>query len=188
MNLTGPVFHHLLLTGEKLAADWEGHNIGLVGQVDCTSKWGKATCEMQEIFSFPTLMYGDPTNMEEYEGGQSYAELSAFAKENLPVPVCSVEHLDRCNDESKTRIQQYESMSLEELEALIDAEEAKVIAAKEGFENELERLQVMHDEAALAKYEALAAVRQGGMPLMKAVLKAKNARVSDSKARSDDEL
>lgn len=177
-----------MLAGEKLAADWEGHDIGLVGEVDCTSQAGKATCEMHEIFSFPTLMYGDPTNMEEYDGGRTYAELSAFAKENLPVPVCSVEHVDRCNDESKTRIQQYESMSLEELGSLIDAEEAKVIAAKEGFENVLERLQVMHDEAALAKYEALAAVRQGGMPLMKAVLKARNMADPGSKTSSDDEL
>jgi hypothetical protein len=177
-----------LPAGEKLAADWEGHNIGLVGEVDCTSKWGKATCEMQEIFSFPTLMYGDPRNMEEYEGGKSYAELSAFAKENLVVPVCSVENVDPCNDESKTKIQQYEHMSFEELESLIDAEEAKVIAAKEEFENELERLQEMHDQAAMAKYEALAAVRRGGMPLMKAVLKAKKMSDSGSKTGSDDEL
>ena len=79
-------------------------------------------------------------------------------------------------------------MSYEELESLIDAEEAKVIAAKEEFENELERLQEMHDQAAMAKYEALAAVRRGGMPLMKAVLKAKKMADSGSKTGSDDEL
>lgn len=165
------------LTGEKLAKDWEGDKVGLVGEVDCTSELGKPTCELLEIQGFPTLMYGDPANMEEYEGGRSYADLSVFAKENL-VPVCSTKNIDLCDDEMKKKVTEYEHLSLDELESLINVEEEKLDAAREAYEQELKRLQELYDKAALAKLEAFASVRHGGMPLMKAVHKAKRTTLS----------
>ena len=34
---------------EQLAADWEGHDIGLVGEVDCTTDEGLPLCEDFEV-------------------------------------------------------------------------------------------------------------------------------------------
>jgi hypothetical protein len=171
----------LLFAGERLAADWDGDKVGLVGEVDCTSNFGKLTCEILEVDSFPTLLYGDPSNMKEYEGGRTYESLSAFAKENL-VPRCSAANVDLCDDETKEKIKSYESMSLDKLGSLIMVEEEKINAAREEYENELKSLQEMYDDAAQAKADAIAEVRDGDLPLMNAIHKAKR------KAKNGDEL
>jgi len=140
---------------------------------------------MFNIHAYPSLLYGDPLNMDEYEGRRIYEDLAEFAKEIL-VPYCSVRNIDLCDDETKTRIQKYESMSVKELGSLIDAEEDKLKAAKVEYENELERLQVLHDRAADAKSKAVEAVKLGGMPMMKAIHELK--RKANKVPASGDEL
>lgn len=118
--------------------------------------------------------------MVEYEGGKTYEDLAAFAEENL-VPFCSVDNVDLCDDETKKLMGEYQSMSNEELGSLIKAEEEKLKAAKTAYKEEIERLQKLHDVAYVAKLEAIAQVREGGMPLMKSVQKAKRKASRGSK-------
>lgn len=152
----------------------------MIAEVDCTAKTGKSLCEFFNVQSFPTLMYGDPNNLEEYDGGRAFEILSEFAKENL-VPICSVRNLDLCNDEEKAEIERYLAMTPEDLGDLMAAEEQNLKIAKETYNEEVAALQVQFEEAAQRRDAAIAAAREGGIMLMQAVQKAKLA------AREEDE-
>merc|ERR1712113_706038 len=84
---------------EKLAKEWEGHEIGLVAEVDCTAE-GKPLCDANGVKGFPTLKYGDPSALDDYKGGRSLSDFKTFATANLK-PVCSVSNIDLCDDEKK---------------------------------------------------------------------------------------
>lgn len=155
-----------------MAEEWDGNEIGLVAEVDCTTKLGKLLCEQFNIQSFPTLMYGHPHFLEEYNGGRSFEELSEFAQENL-VPICSPSDLDKCDDETRKQLEEYMALSAEDLRARIVEEETKLKEAKQKYEDELAALQEKYDEAANAKEEAIQAVKDGGFEWMKAIEKAR---------------
>ena len=73
---------------EKLAEKWSGHAVGLVAEVDCTTE-GKPLCDANGVRGFPTLKYGDPAALEDYQGSRTYDDLKKFATDTLK-PVCSV--------------------------------------------------------------------------------------------------
>ncbi len=179
----------LPLTGEKLAEEWHRNEVGLVAEVDCTSRNGKLLCEQLDIRSFPTLMYGDPGHLEEYNGGRKYEDLAEFAEENL-VPLCSPTKLDLCDEDTRKQIEEYLAMSQEELSALVESEEKKLANAKKAYDEEINALQQKYEEAAKTRDEAYASVREGGMSLMKAVEKVLKLRPTPTKSiqASTDEL
>jgi hypothetical protein len=107
--------------------------------------------------------------------------LAAFATENL-VPLCSPNNLDLCDDETKKQIEEYLAMSKEDLNGLVKAEKTKLGDAKKKFDDEIEALQERYEEAAKDRDEALAAVRSGGLGLMRSVAKAKEAKAKVAKA------
>merc|ERR1712232_1145818 len=72
-------------------------DVGFVASVDCTAG-GKPLCDSNGIQGFPTLKWGDPNALEDYQGGRSLDALKSFATENLK-PVCSVSNIDLCDDE-----------------------------------------------------------------------------------------
>merc|ERR1712032_1512985 len=100
---------------EKLSEEWEGNTVGLVAEVDCTAE-GKELCETNSVKGFPTLKWGDPSALEDFQ---------KFATENLK-PICSPSNLDLCDGEKKATIEKYMAMDTEELEKTIAAEEAKI--------------------------------------------------------------
>eukprot|EP00934_Nitzschia_sp_Nitz4_P008410 Nitzschia sp. Nitz4//scaffold27_size158506//71414//72481//NITZ4_002599-RA/size158506-augustus-gene-0.21-mRNA-1//-1//CDS//3329545485//8400//frame0 len=162
--------HCQLLAWEQLAQEYQEDPVGLVAEVDCVSREGKPLCEYLDIRSFPTLMYGEPNHLEEYTGGRSLEELSAFAKENL-VPLCSLEHLENCSEEEMISVNHYMAMSAEELEGLVEAQEERLTAAHETYHETLEYLQAQFEEAARNRDEEVAAIREGPIGLMRAVQK-----------------
>merc|ERR1712151_1185937 len=95
----------------------------LVADVDCTAD-GKPLCEEHGVQGFPTIKWGDPSALEDYEGGRDYDDLVKFADENLK-PLCSPKNLDLCDDAKKTQIQEYMKMSVDDLDAEIQKKEAE---------------------------------------------------------------
>lgn len=65
--------------------EYAGTPGSLVGDVDCTAD-GKALCETHAIRGFPTIKYGDPDDLQDYNGARSYEALAEFAKDNLKPP------------------------------------------------------------------------------------------------------
>jgi hypothetical protein len=152
---------------EQLYAAYKDSKTALVAEVDCTTE-GKKLCDDQGVRGFPTLKYGDPSALEDYQGGRDFASLESFAKENLK-PMCSPSNLDLCDDAKKAEISSLMSLSEADLAAKISVEEKKLEEAEEFFQAEVKKLQETYQKLMEEKESKLAAVKASGLGLMKAV-------------------
>ena len=177
---------------KKIKADWQklaeeynnnnnnnGDNSGaggiLVAEVDCTdvaNGGGKALCRRFKIESFPTLKYGDPTDLdlEDYNGKQSYEEISAFAREQLVPMLCSPTSLELCvDDTARAAMIEYAGWSVETLTASILFAEQQLKAADHYFKTNTNRLTKGYEDAKETKRRASIReqIRPGGDSLLK---------------------
>jgi len=152
---------------DKLMAEFEGSATALVADVDCTAA-GKPLCDDNGVRGFPTIKYGDPAALEDYQGGRDFDSLKKFADENLK-PMCSPSNIDLCDDEKKAQIEELQALSADELQAKIDAEEQKIKDAEKLFEDELAKLQSTYEQISKDKEDTIADVKASGLGLMKAV-------------------
>jgi len=165
---------------DKLMAEYENNPTALVADVDCTAE-GKPLCESNGVRGYPTLKWGDPSALEDYQGGRDYGTLYKFAVANLQ-PRCSPSNLDLCDDAAKAEIQTYLDMSDADLDKQITDKESEMEAAETEFKSFVEGLQNQYQEGMKKKDEALDAIKESGLGLMKAV------RVAKKKAAASDEL
>merc|ERR1719231_211635 len=148
--------------------EFAGKPGALVADVDCTSDEGKDLCEEHGVEGFPTIKWGDPSALEDYEGGRDLEELQSFAAENLK-PLCSPKNLDLCDDDKKAQIKQYMDMSVDALDEEIQKKEAESKEAEETFDAEVQKLQEKYEALEKEKTEKQAAIKASGLGLMKAV-------------------
>ena len=152
---------------DKLMDAFADSKTALVGDVDCTAE-GKPLCDANGVRGYPTIKYGDPTNLEDYKGGRDYDSLHKFAEENLK-PMCSPSNIDLCDDDKKAEIKKFQDMSAADLEAAIAAEEQKLEDAESNFKAEVQKLQDTYQALTEAKDATIAGVKASGLGLMKAV-------------------
>jgi len=170
---------------KKMKPDWDklmdlykGHATALVADVDCTAD-GKDLCGTMGIQGYPTLKYGDPSDLQDYKGGRDFESLKKFAENNLK-PMCSPSNIDLCDDAKKAQIEKYQGMDADALGTAIEAEEKKLKDAEDNFKAEVQKLQSTYERLMAEKEETINAVKQSGLGLMKSV---KNAKV---KAGNDE--
>jgi hypothetical protein len=156
---------------EKLESDFDGHASATVGDVDCTAE-GKPLCDSNGVKGFPSIKYGDPDDLQDYQGGRDYDALKKFADENLK-PVCSPGNIDLCDDDKKAEIEKLQALSDDDLAAQIKEGEDKIEAAEKGFKDELEALQKNYERLMKEKDATIAEVKSSGLGLMKSVKAAK---------------
>jgi hypothetical protein len=152
---------------DKLMDAFAGSATQLVGDVDCTAE-GKPLCDANGVKGYPTIKWGDPSALEDYQGGRDYASLETFAKEKL-MPMCSPANIDICDDEKKAEIKKFQDMPVADLDALITAKEEEQAKVEADFSALVEGLQKSYQDASTAKDAALEAVKNSGLGLMKAV-------------------
>merc|ERR1711865_567066 len=73
-----------------------------IADVDCTTE-GKPICDSNGVKGFPTIKFGDPTDLQDYNGARTYEGLKKFIDEELK-PTCSPSNIDLCDDEKKKEI------------------------------------------------------------------------------------
>merc|ERR1712224_66124 len=103
--------------GDKLMGEFSGNPNVLIADVDCTAD-GKDLCEKHGVQGFPTIKYGDPDDLKDYEGGRDFDSLKKFASENLG-PQCGPDHMDLCGEAMKKKINGYLAMSVDRMEGKI---------------------------------------------------------------------
>ena len=146
----------------------------LIADVDCTAPDNDALCNAYGVQGFPTLKWGDPDDLQEYQGPRSFDALKEFAEANLK-PMCSVKNIDLCDDEKKALIQKYQGMSVEDLENAVEEKMVLIDEAEKNFDDEVEKLQKKYESLEKERSEAVAAVKASGLGLMNSVLKSKTA-------------
>ena len=127
--------------------------------------------ETHGVDGFPTIKYVDPNNLESYEGGRDLDALESFAKESLG-PTCGPANIDLCDAAKKAQIEKYLAMSHDDLKAAVAAETKKMDDAEENFKAEVQKLQDTYQKLSEEKDQAIAAVKEAGLGLMKSVLNA----------------
>jgi len=152
---------------DKLMKEYEGSDTALVADVDCTAA-GKPLCDSNGVQGFPTIKWGDPLAMEDYQGGREYDDLKKFAEENLK-PVCGPNNIDLCDDEKKAEIEKLEALGLDALNAQIKEKDAEIKALDDVFEEELKKLQETYEKISKEKEDGTQAIKDSGLSLMKAV-------------------
>jgi len=157
---------------DKLMAAYKDHKTTLVADVDCTTE-GKALCETVGVEGFPTIKYGDPSDLQDYEGGRDFAALKKFADELGPL--CSPSNMDLCSEEKKKQIKEYQAMGAAKLDELIASKDAEMKKLQSDFDAFLEGLQKQYTEADEKKTADLKAIKDSGLGLAKAVLKQKES-------------
>jgi len=166
-------------------AEWKGSASALVADVDCTAD-GKSLCDSIGVQGFPTIKYGDPNDLQDYQGGRKFDDLSAFAKANLG-PQCGPKNLDLCDDAKKADIAKFSAMSVSELDAFIEKGKATIEELEAGFkafvgtldakvkeagdkkDEIMPKLRAEYKAESQKKDEAVAAVKNSGMGLAKSV-------------------
>jgi len=138
----------------------------LIGDVDCTAA-GKPLCDSNGVKGFPTIKFGDPAALEDYQGGRSYDDLLKHAQGLKPS--CSPSNMDLCDDDQKAEIQVFMDMSAADIDAAIEEKEAEIKTAESDFEAALEKLQNTYKQISEDKDNAVAAVKDSGLGMMKAV-------------------
>jgi len=171
----------------RLAKQWHKSDVGLIAEVDCTDNdkgGGKILCNYFGIESFPTLKYGDPNDLNLYDGKRSLQELSNFAEEQL-VPICSPSKFGSkfCDDDSLSTINKYLDLSVEELREYIETEEEKLEEAETIFDDQVRMLTERFEAAEEEKRLAIKTVSDGDLNLMKQIIWMKEANQNDE---SDD--
>jgi len=156
---------------DKLMKDYEGHATALVADVDCTAD-GKPLCDSNGVQGFPTIKWGDPTALEDYQGGREYDDLKKFADENLK-PICGPNNIDLCDDDKKAEIEKFQAMGEDDLKSEIAEKEKEIKALEETFEAELKKLQEKYEQISEEKDDGIKAVKDSGLGIMKAVLASK---------------
>jgi len=152
---------------DKLMKKFAGSKTALIADVDCTAD-GKDLCEEHGVQGFPTIKWGDPSALEDYEGGRDYEELETFANENLK-PMCSPSNLDLCDAEKKAQIEGFMKMSIEDLDTKISEGEASLKEAEANFDAEVQKLQEKYEELEKEKTAKQKEIKDSGLSLMKAV-------------------
>jgi len=97
--------------------DFKGSATSLVADVDCTAD-GKELCTKHGVSGYPTIKYGDPAELKDFNGARSYDDLKKFADENLG-PSCGPTNLDLCPEGDKTKLEAFMKMSAGKLEGKI---------------------------------------------------------------------
>jgi hypothetical protein len=162
---------------DKLMKEFEGSATQLVADVDCTTE-GKPLCEANGVRGYPTIKWGDPAALEDYQGGRDFKSLKKFADEKLK-PMCSPANLDLCDDDKKAEIQKFMDMSDADLDKLVEEKEAELTAAEAEFKTFVEGLQASYQEGMKKKDDTLEAIKESGLGLMKAVKISKKKKGSD---------
>merc|ERR1719453_2298251 len=152
---------------DKLVEEYKDSTTAGVFDVDCTTS-GKELCQQHGVRGYPTIKWGDPSNLEDYKGGRSLADLQKFAAENLK-PVCSPDNLDLCDADKKKQIEDFMAMGADALDAKIAAKKAEGEALEATFKAEVKKLQETYEKLQKDKDEGLKAVKESGLGLMSAV-------------------
>eukprot|EP00929_Paragymnodinium_shiwhaense_P070799 TRINITY_DN3590_c0_g4_i1.p1 TRINITY_DN3590_c0_g4~~TRINITY_DN3590_c0_g4_i1.p1 ORF type:complete len:170 (+),score=99.21 TRINITY_DN3590_c0_g4_i1:229-738(+) len=157
---------------DKLMKQYKDSKDVLIADVDCTTE-GKPLCETHGVEGFPTIKYGDPSDLQNYEGGRDLKALKKFAKENLK-PMCSPANIDLCDDEKKGKIEELMKMSDDDLAKQIEEKEGDIKKAEELFDAEVKKLQETYEKLQEDKTNTIKEAKDSGLGLMKSVKVAKD--------------
>ncbi|KAJ1450842.1 thioredoxin-like protein, partial [Pelagophyceae sp. CCMP2097] len=157
---------------EELATAFAGDALKLIAEVDCDAS--KDLCEKHGVSGFPSLKYGAPHDLREYDGGRETEDLVKFATDDL-VAACSIMNLDACDAATKLRIAGWQAAKAKDLAALIAAGDADIAAATAHYTAEFDKLKATYQAFDKTKLEKIDAAMKDGLASLQYIEKNVNA-------------
>ena len=142
---------------DKLMEEYEDSETVLIGDVDCIGS-GKPLCDEVGVQGFPTIKYGDPDNLEAYQGGRDFDALDEFAK--VLKPPCNVNTLEHCSVEDKVLIDDLSTAPLEYIKNLLDLEKQERETIEKTFDDAVKDLQNQYQKLQQKKKDDTAALKK----------------------------
>lgn len=172
--------------------EYKGSKSSLIADVDCTTE-GKELCEKNDVRGYPSIKYGDPDDLKDYQGGRDLTALRKFAEENLG-PQCGPDNLDLCNEETKAVIEKLQKMTVEELDkAIADADKevekitAKATKAIDGMQAKIKALSKDKEKETKKREDTVAKENKKlGLSLKRKVSSAKKKAEEGGKKKKKD--
>jgi len=158
--------------------EFKDSTTSLIADVDCTTE-GKDLCEKHDVRGYPSIKWGDPNDLKDYDGGRSFADLKKFAEENLG-PTCGPDNLDLCDEEKKAMIEKFQAMdadtldkAIEEAQGKLDKIESKSKKVVDGIQEKITAYQKDLEAATKKKEDDVAKeTKKTGLTVMKKVVSA----------------
>jgi hypothetical protein len=174
---------------DKLMDEFKDSTTSLVADVDCTTD-GKPLCEKHGVQGYPTIKWGDPADLKDYEGGRDFDAFKKFADENLG-PTCGPDNIDLCDDAAKTEIAKFQKMEIDELDQKVEESDAKITKITDeaekkvkGYQSKIEDLNENIKQTNQKKEDKVAAEsKKMGLRFMKSVHAAKKKK-DEQKSKS----
>ncbi len=142
---------------DKLMEEYKDSETVLVGDVDCIGN-GKPLCDDVGVQGFPTIKYGDPDNLEAYQGARDFDALDEFAK--VLKPPCNVNTLEHCSVEDKVLIDDLSTAPLEYIKNLLDLEKQERETIEKTFEDAVKDLQDQYQKLQQKKKDDTVALKK----------------------------
>lgn len=159
---------------DSLMAEYADSETVLVADVDCIGA-GKPLCDEVGVQGFPTIKYGDPSNLEAYKGGRDLSALQTFASDLKPA--CNVATLENCDDAQKEKISELLERSEDELEGDISTYDKTLKKIEENFASEVQELQKTYQGLSTKKSQDISDLtKESSIGLVKSVLKHKQSK------------
>jgi len=151
----------------QLMDEYAGDPTKLIADVDCMGA-GRSLCEAQRVQGFPTLKYGDPSDLDDYRGGRDYEALKEHVDTKL-VPSCSPANLHLCSPAEKEKIRQLQAMPAAKIAELISGKMKERKAVEADFERGRKAAQATNERLRKEKRARLEALDASGFEVMKMV-------------------
>merc|ERR1712139_364530 len=126
-------------------------------------------CNEVGVRGYPSIKYGDPSDLQDYNGGRSLDDLKKHAA--TLGPSCSPQNIDLCDDAKKKQIAEFTALSSADREAKIKEQEAAMEKLDKDFTAFVEGLNKQYKEESEKKEKATADIKNSGLGLLKAVHK-----------------
>lgn len=139
----------------------------LIADVDCTAA-GKPLCDSNGVRGFPTIKYGDPDDLQDYQGGRDLKSLQEHAKTKLG-PQCGPKNMDLCDADQKAKIEEVMAMSDDDIAKAIAKGEKDMADAEKTFKSEVEKLQKKYEQLSKEKDDTIENVKKSGLSVYKQV-------------------
>lgn len=165
----------------------------MIADVDCTAG-GESLCKKHDVSGYPTIKYGDPSDLKKYQGERSLSALKKFADENLG-PTCGPTNLDLCDEADKKMIAKYQKWDMDELDTSIEENDAKVQKIDKAAQKTIDSLtsQVSDAQKAIEKEnkkkddKIAKETKKLGLKFMKAVKASRKPKAASEDAAASEE-
>lgn len=127
---------------ERLGDEFANDSNVVIGRVNCDLE--QNLCDRFHVLGTPTLLYGNPHDLQEYGGDKDFASLNAWAKQVL-VPLCSPDNMAACSETEKYFIESWMKLRLEDIEEMIQSVLDQEASVEKEFQEHAHELQRQYD-------------------------------------------